>query len=384
MDGQLHQQIDGVSMGSSLGPVLANVIMTEMEKIVVEPLLQDGTIAFYKRYVDDTLLLIKPEKLSDVLDSFNSFHPKIKFTSDDFPDCDIHFLDLKVSSDLLLDIYRKDSFTGQYVRFDSFEPWNYKIGWIRSLYFRSLKLCSNANLFKKQLDFLDQLLSWNLYPKYVRKSIFARLEKMYNNQNPVSPTPEIDISKDITTIWFKVPYFGKEGEKLVNRCVRRLKYCFKPDAIVKFRISYNTKKLAIFCSNKDKIPLGLKSNCIYEFTCPCCSASYIGKTDRNFDTRVNEHGTHSKGQDTVVYQHLQECTEFKYYVTLLNMPCVNDRSKVKSIDAYIHHTVRNNTTLIQYNDNWLQLCFLEAYFIKLKKPLLNTGLKASRDLVLFK
>ena len=142
--------------------------------------------------------------------------------------------------------------------------------------------------------------------------------------------------------------------------------------------------MAIFCSNKDKLPLSLKANCIYEFTCPCCSASYIGKTDRNFDTRVNEHGTHSKGQDTVVYQHLQECTEFRYYVTLLNMPALNDRSKIKPIDAYIYHTVRNNTTLIQCNDNWLQLCFLEAYFIKLKKPLLNTGLKASRDLVLFK
>ena len=251
MDGQLYQQIDGVSMGSSLGPVLANVIMTEMEKIVVEPLLQDGTIAFYKRYVDDTLLLIKPEKLSDVLYSFNSFHPKIKFTSDDFPDSHIHFLDLKVSSDLSLDIYRKDSFTGQYVRFDSFEPWNYyKIGWIRSLYFRSLKLCSNANLFKKQLDFLDQLLSWNLYPKYVRKSIFDRLEKMYNNQNPESPTPEIDTSKNITTICFKVPYFGKDGEHLVNRCVRRLKYCFKPDAPVKFRISYNTKNWLYFVPTK--------------------------------------------------------------------------------------------------------------------------------------
>ena len=32
---KLYQQIDGVSMGSSLGPVLANIIMTEMEKTII-------------------------------------------------------------------------------------------------------------------------------------------------------------------------------------------------------------------------------------------------------------------------------------------------------------------------------------------------------------
>ena len=35
---QIYKQLDGVSMGSSLGPVLANVIMTELEKKVVKPL----------------------------------------------------------------------------------------------------------------------------------------------------------------------------------------------------------------------------------------------------------------------------------------------------------------------------------------------------------
>ena len=32
------KQIGGVSMGSSLGPVLENIIMTEMEKIIVKDL----------------------------------------------------------------------------------------------------------------------------------------------------------------------------------------------------------------------------------------------------------------------------------------------------------------------------------------------------------
>ena len=46
-------------MGGSLGPVLANIIMTECEKAIVDKLIEDGIIKFYIRYVDDTLLVIK-------------------------------------------------------------------------------------------------------------------------------------------------------------------------------------------------------------------------------------------------------------------------------------------------------------------------------------
>ena len=60
---QLNEQIDGVSMGSSLGPVLTNIILTEFEKRIVSDLINSGIIKFYHRYVDDTLILLK---LSDI------------------------------------------------------------------------------------------------------------------------------------------------------------------------------------------------------------------------------------------------------------------------------------------------------------------------------
>ena len=54
-------------MGSALGPVLANIILTEFEKTIVSNLIKSGTIKFYRRYVDDTLALIKPSDISTVL-----------------------------------------------------------------------------------------------------------------------------------------------------------------------------------------------------------------------------------------------------------------------------------------------------------------------------
>ena len=55
----MYEQLDGVSMGGSLRPVLANIIMTERENVIVGKLIEDGIIKFYLRYVDDTLFVIK-------------------------------------------------------------------------------------------------------------------------------------------------------------------------------------------------------------------------------------------------------------------------------------------------------------------------------------
>ena len=41
---KIYKQIDGVSMGSSLGPILGNNIMTELEKIIVKVLVDKSLI----------------------------------------------------------------------------------------------------------------------------------------------------------------------------------------------------------------------------------------------------------------------------------------------------------------------------------------------------
>ena len=69
-------------MGSCLGPVLANIIMTELETVIVDKLFAADSLKFYIRYVDDTLALIKESDTNIVLNKLNSFHPSLKFTVD--------------------------------------------------------------------------------------------------------------------------------------------------------------------------------------------------------------------------------------------------------------------------------------------------------------
>ena len=75
-DNEIYQQIDDVSMGSPLALVLANIILTELESTIIKKLFDTGKIKFYCRYVDDTLLLIKPEEIQLVQDMFNLYYSR--------------------------------------------------------------------------------------------------------------------------------------------------------------------------------------------------------------------------------------------------------------------------------------------------------------------
>ena len=83
-------------MGSSLGPVLANIVMTELEKIVISDLINSGLIKFYIRYIDDTLLLAKEDDIDNIVQQFNVFDDTLKFTIDKLTDSNVHFLDIKI------------------------------------------------------------------------------------------------------------------------------------------------------------------------------------------------------------------------------------------------------------------------------------------------
>ena len=119
-------------MGSSLGPVLANILMTEFEKIVVSDLTNFGLVKFYIRYVDDTLLLAKEDDIDNIEQQFNGFDDNLKFTIDKFTDNNVPFLDIKIDRNET-DLFYKTTHTGQYIDFTSQTPWKLKTAWVKEL-----------------------------------------------------------------------------------------------------------------------------------------------------------------------------------------------------------------------------------------------------------
>ena len=348
--------------------------MTELENVLIKDLLDIGTIAFYARYVDDTLVLVKPNDVQKVLNKLNSFHKNLKFTVDTFPDDIVHFIDIKIDGNKT-DVYRKETHTGQYVQFSSFEPWFRKTAWIKCLVERAEKICSNKKLFENQLSKIKSLMSWNGFPKYVGRSIIKKT--LQKKKGAVTDKSELD---EIPKIWFRIPYIGPIGEQLAKRCISKLKRCSKED--LNFILLYDTKKLSFCCSNKDPVPENLRAHVIYEFQCPGCKAKYIGKTDRCLGLRLDEH---SHAETSAIGKHLNECEHFHFIVNLYNISVFSDLDQAVIQHYYhIHAAVLQNTRIIDKNNNWSQLCFLESLYIKRRNPTLNVGIKATKELVLFR
>ena len=81
-------------MGSPLGPVLAGIIMVELENYIVPKL--NSHLQVWKRYVADTLTIVKEGLINHVLQQLNSFHPNTQFNSEIELSGSILFLDILI------------------------------------------------------------------------------------------------------------------------------------------------------------------------------------------------------------------------------------------------------------------------------------------------
>ena len=123
-NGKIYKQIDGVCMGSPLGPVLANVFMVQLEEEVA-PKLQ-SIMPIWKRYVDDTFTFVKRSHISDVTKEINSFHPNIKFRHEIEQVNKIAFLDVLLekqdNGNIETSVYRKPTKNSIYIHWNAYGP----------------------------------------------------------------------------------------------------------------------------------------------------------------------------------------------------------------------------------------------------------------------
>ena len=77
-NGKFYKQKFGAPIDSVVSPILAKIVMEDLEKTVFERL--EFVVPFYFRYVDDTLLCVPLDKMQTIIDTFNDYHPRIKFT----------------------------------------------------------------------------------------------------------------------------------------------------------------------------------------------------------------------------------------------------------------------------------------------------------------
>ena len=132
-----YKQVDGVAMGSPLGPTLANLFLVYYESKWLENCPQQFKPQFYRRYVDDIFVMFKKrDHVKKFLRYINSRHRNIKFTCEEAKDNKISFLDIRRNNNALeTSIFRRPTFSEVYTNFNSFLPTEYKRGLLHMLVF---------------------------------------------------------------------------------------------------------------------------------------------------------------------------------------------------------------------------------------------------------
>jgi len=105
---QYYKQIFGTPMGSPLSPILADMVLQDIEDTALN--LLPVSLPFYVRYVDDILLAAPLDSLDTILNTFNSFHDRLKFTMEIGKDNSINFLDTMIinkNGRIIFDLYKK-------------------------------------------------------------------------------------------------------------------------------------------------------------------------------------------------------------------------------------------------------------------------------------
>ena len=353
----IYRQVDGVAMGSPLGPVLANIFMVHLENCMVPSLSE--VMSLWYRYVDDTFTFIQHDKIDHVIGIINNFHPDIKFTYEKEQEGSIAFLDVKLirkeNGSFITEVYRKKTDTNIYLHWNSFSPDTWKIGTLKGLFRRAFLVCSEEEGLKKEIEHLKFVFSKiNRYPDNVIKNTSKSLEEKIRLETlPIGSEPSMNeeganeiSTENITHPYMVLPYKGDLGNKILHKFKNRV-FNLLP-ASVSPRIIFKGKKVGSFFPIKDKVKKEHRSDLVYEYECDVTThcnplENYIGETGVRIGTRSDQHAKRDK--NSAIYKH--------------------------SISHQHEVTLDNFRILSTGFNNVVNRKIAEALWIKDKKPTLN-------------
>ena len=285
-NGALYEQIDGVAMGSPLGPLLANVFMSSLEeKLELEGKLPD----YYRRYVDDTLTLIPNiTTATDLLNTLNHAHPSVSFTMEIEKDGMLPFLGTQLlnrAPQIETKVYVKPTNTGLLVHYQSHVDNRYKRSLLTTMLDRAYRLSSSWPYFSEECERLKSLFSRLDYPHHlINSTINTFVNSRVSDQQPLQASEKM-AGNDVTRI--VIPFKDQDSANIVKTQLKdlsiKLQTTIQP-VFVSRKIGQDLQE----CENKPQL---VNQQCVvYQFKCNLCdTGSYVGYTRGHLHARVDGH-----------------------------------------------------------------------------------------------
>ena len=346
---QFYIQHFGTAMGSPLSSITADIVMEELEETIVPKI---NNLAFFKRYVDDCLLRCHSDQIDSIVEIFNQYHPRIKFTKEIASKNKINYLDMtliKTSNGTIhTSWFTKKIWTGRYIQFNSTTPFKYKISVLNSLVDRAVRLSHNTYR-KSNLTKVRNTLKMNGYPDKILNKYINKRIKTLNIQKQTTNNPSINKEniKYASIVYYK-------------NITERIEQLFRNETnIILAPKSNTTLGKNIFSNPKQKVATNEKSNVVYKIDCTDCNKTYIGQTKNHLKNRRNNHKNDIKRglQNTALATHtIENLHKFNFDKTkiLTHEQNKNKRLFFEMAEILKHNTVNfktdiNNLSQIYHN-----------------------------------
>ena len=178
-----YQQVNGLPIGLSVLSTLANIVIQDIEEEIMKK--HKKEITFYGRFVDDSYIIIKKDKIETIVKKIDSFDERIKLTYE--LNNSINFLDLKIIKNkdktISIDMFKKPTFSGRYINYLSDHSMSTKIGIAKNLADKIIKI-SDKIFHKKNLKIAKRELLLNSYPReFIEKQFKSQIEKLKESKN---------------------------------------------------------------------------------------------------------------------------------------------------------------------------------------------------------
>ena len=170
-DNSLYCQIDGVEMGSLLGPTLANAFLCHYEREWLDSCPIEFKPKLYKKYVDYIFVMFRSRAhVKNFVDYMNAKHPNIRFTFEIEDQNRFSFLDINIIRNtekkaFETSVYRKSTFGGVFTNFRGFIPMTYKTEFLETMLFRYFSICFSYEKFHEKIVRLKEIFKRNSYPE---------------------------------------------------------------------------------------------------------------------------------------------------------------------------------------------------------------------------
>nr|VZI14026.1 unnamed protein product [Spirometra erinaceieuropaei] len=197
--GETYEQIKGTPMGSPVSGLVAELVLQELEKIAF---IQHEPV-FWRRYVDDTFVIVKKDMLQHFHSLLNAVFPDIKFTRGEEQEQQLPFLDVLVrrnlNGELETTVYRKATNTTQLLSFHSNYPVAHKRSCVKTLFKRIQTHCSKPEDRASEARYLRDQFVQNGYPRaFISRCLRGRHQRTQTSTPP--------------TIWHTLPYIQGVSE----------------------------------------------------------------------------------------------------------------------------------------------------------------------------